>query len=93
MEKCIKMWHRLKPIKMLGNGGQTLFPVTTSECIERQPLYAHTITDFRVFLVQLKGPAECSVLLVMTPFAAKQEAGCSSYFLDCTHRVKKGRFT
>ena len=22
------MWHRLKPIKVLGNGGQTLFPVT-----------------------------------------------------------------
>ena len=21
------MWHRLKPIKLLGNGGQTLFPV------------------------------------------------------------------
>ena len=27
MEKYINMWHRLKPIKLLGNGGEILFPV------------------------------------------------------------------
>ena len=27
MEKCIKTWHRLKSICVLGNGGEILFPV------------------------------------------------------------------
>ena len=106
MKKCIKTWHRL--IKVLGNGGQTLFPVCTvlevtiasildscaqaSECIERQPVCAHTRTYFRMFLVQLEVPAECSVLLVMTSLLSKR-LNVIRTFLDCTQRVKKGSFT
>ena len=106
MKKCIKTWHRLKPIKVLGNGVQTLFSVCTvlevtiASILDTAVLKPQNVSKDSpmcahtrtMFLVQLEVPAECSVLLVMTSLLSKK-LNVIRTFLDCTQRVKKGSFT
>ena len=80
LQHCSFLWRwKLQAIQIQLCSTLSMYWKTASVC-------------FRVLIVQLEGSAEwCSVFLVMSPFTAKQDIGCSEHLdsrwkLDVTRR-------